>query len=210
MKILYHVSVHDNKEIEKKIFTPRVPESCADFESHSIKRICFATSIEKCIIAAGVLSLLKANETILNVFTLYVDDNDKYLKDPNYVYSVGNVKDALGNEEYWYMKPVELYCDNYKLLQIDYEPEIDWKCILIEEIKHALEIIFDTNYVIHKKFIDIVSKNYNTSEEYYNEAARYLSDNKYYNECDELYDYICEKYRWCQSYKINKLELKEL
>lgn len=209
MKILYHVSIQDNKEIKNKIFIPRVPESCADFESKSIKRICFSTSIEKCIIASGILSLLKP-DIILNVFTLYVDDNDKYLKDPNYVYSDGNVKDALGNEEYWYMKPVKLYCDNYKLLQIDYEPEIDWKCISIEEIKYALKTIFDYNDIIHKKFIDIISKDYNTSEEYYNEAAHYLSDNKYYNECDELYYYICEKYRWCQSYKINKLELQEL
>ena len=155
MKILYHVSMRDNKEIKNKIFIPRVPESCADFESKSIKRICFSTSIEKCIIASGILSLLKP-DIILNVFTLYVDDNDKYLKDPNYVYSVGNVKDALGNEEYWYTKPVKLYCDNYKILQIDYEPEIDWKCISIEEIKYALKTIFDYNDIIHKKFIDII------------------------------------------------------
>lgn len=209
MKTLYHVSA-SNIEMENKTFVPRVPESCADFESHTIERICFSTSIEKCIIAAAILSSIKPNETILNVFTLCVDDNDEYLKDPSYVYSVGDVKDALGNEEYWYIKPIKLYCDNYKVLELDYEPKIDWDSISIEEIKSVLKMEFNYNNEIHNKFMEIIEKDYNTSEKYYNDAIHYLDNNKYYNECDELYDCVCETYGWCQSYNINKLKLQKI
>lgn len=50
MLTLYHVSV-DQEPKRSMLFTPKIPETCAKWENKDIKRICFSTSIEKCLIA---------------------------------------------------------------------------------------------------------------------------------------------------------------
>lgn len=219
--ILYHVSLVENynnilfDNIGSTLFIPRIPEHMADFENKTIKRICLSTSIEKCLIAANNLSMLRDNVIIL-VYTVEIDDEDENLLKPNEVYNTGNVKDALENEEYWYIKPLYLDGEYYKIIEIDYEPCLGWKNISIEEFKYFLRNVF--NYVecdeIYKELNEVMNsianKDYSTAEEYYNEACKYLSDNNLYEYEDELYDKLVNELYWIQSYKINKFKCKQI
>jgi len=198
MLTLYHVSI-DYEPKTSMLFIPKIPIKCAKWEK-DIKRICFSTSIEKCLIAIQSLDIF--SHQILNVYKFEVDENDEYLKDPNYVYHEGGVKDAIGNEEYWYLKPVELSCKSFTLKDIDYEKFIEFKNISVEEIKGLLSE--------NPLFEDIISKKYETSEEYYNEAMKYLQSTNNFITQDWLYDSIVDRFCWCQSWKINKLELRKI
>ena len=199
MLTLYHVSLDRNPK-RSMLFIPKIPETCAKWENKDIKRICFSTSIEKCLITTQSLDIF--SHQILNVYKFEVDENDKNLKNPNYVYHEGCVKDALGNDEYWYLKPVELHCESFKLKDIDYENFVEFKNISIEEIRGLLSE--------NPLFEDIIHKKYKTSEEYYNEAMKLLESTGNFITQDWLYDSIIERFRWCQSWKINKLELQKI
>lgn len=199
MLTLYHVSLDQNPK-RSMLFIPKIPETCAKWENKDIKRICFSTSIEKCLIATQSLDIF--SHQILNVYKFEVDENDKNLKDPNYVYREGYVKDALGNEEYWYLKPIELSCESFILKDIDYENFVEFKNISIEEIKKLLSE--------NPLFDFIISQKYETSEEYYNEAMKFLESTCNFITQDWLYDSVIDNFRWCQSWKVNKLELQKI
>lgn len=94
---LYHVSF-GLQEIEK-LFTPKVPESCATIhgEDTETPRICFSSSIAKCIQATECLPAVGEPVT---VYKLGVEPNDGNLMSPNDLYSSGKVQDALENQEY--------------------------------------------------------------------------------------------------------------
>ena len=200
MLTLYHVSV-DNKPKISKLFIPKVPETCAKWENKDIKRICFSTSIEKCLIATQSLNLI-LSDYVINVYKFIVNEDDENLKDPEYVYYEGGVKDALGNEEYWYLKPLELSCESFKVKNINYEIAIEFKNISIKEIKELLSE--------NQLFDSIISQEYKTSKEYYNEAMKLLESTDNFITQDWLYDSIVDRFTWCQSWKINKLELQKI
>lgn len=199
MITLYHVSI-DYEPRKSMLFEPKIPAKHAKLEK-DIKRICFSTYIEKCLIAIQSLDVISSHH-IINVYKFEVNENDENLKDPEYVYYEGGVKDALGNEEYWYLKPIELSCESFKVKDIDYERFTEFKNISIEEIKGLLSE--------NSLFDSIISQKYKTSEEYYNEAMKLLESTDNFITQDWLYETITERFKWCQSWKINRLELEKL
>lgn len=199
MLTLYHVSI-DYEPKSSMLFIPRIPDKCSKWEK-CIKRICFSTSIEKCLIAIQSLDVISSHH-VINAYKFEVDENDEYLKKPEYVYHEGGVKDAIGNEEYWYLKPVELSCESFKVKDIDYENFVEFKNISIEEIKGLLSE--------KSLFNSIISQKHKTSEEYYNEAIKLLEATDNFITQDWLYDSITEKFKWSQSWKINKLEMEKI
>jgi len=148
----------------------------------------------------------------LNAYKLEVDENDEFLRNPEFVHQVGKVKDALSNEEYWYLKPTILKSETFKLLDLNYGPKIEFLNISIDEMKDLLlELSKGFNQLdITKRFMEIEQSNYDSSERIYNEAKEFLNFNHYYFQLDTLYETMVEKYPWCQSFEITKLELQRV
>ena len=77
MLTLYHVSV-DQEPKRSMLFTPKIPETCAKWENKDIKRICFSTSIEKCLIATQSLNLI-LSDYVINVYKFIMKEVLKML-----------------------------------------------------------------------------------------------------------------------------------
>ena len=196
---LYHVSVF--LQGKKVLFKPRVPKSAAEGENATIERICFSTSIENCIKAIGP-SKFKSGTKFM-VFEADIDANSESLISPQVLFDRNYVKDALENEEYWYMDSIELSGKYYIIQNIDYEPKLSLKCVTIDEIKSIL-------LQVSSKFKLITDLNLESAEAYYDCAINYCNCNCLYGFIDDIYDTITEQIKYSQSYKINKLKIREI
>ena len=194
---LYHVSVF--LQGNKVLFTPRVPKSAAEGENTTIKRVCFSTSIENCIKAIG--SYKFKSGTKFMVFEADIDSGS--LISPQVLFDRNYVKDALENEEYWYRDSIELNGKYYIIENIDYEPKLSLKCVTIDEIKSIL-------LQVSSKFKLITDLNLESAEAYYDCAINYCNCNCLYGFIDDIYDTITEQIKYSQSYKINKLKIREI
>ena len=196
---LYHLSVF--LQGKKVLFTPRVPKSAAEGENATIERICFSTSIENCIKAIGP-SKFKSGTKFM-VFEADIDANSESLIPPQVLFDRNYVKDALENEEYWYMDSIELNGKYYIIENIDYEPKLSLKCVTIDEIKSIL-------LQVSSGFKLITDLNLESAEAYYDYAINYCNCNCLYGFIDDIYDTIAAQIKYTQSYKINKLKIKEI
>lgn len=196
---LYHVSVF--LQGKKVLFKPRVPKSAAEGENTTIERICFSTSIENCIKAIGP-SKFKSGTKFM-VFEADIDADSESLIPPQALFDRNYVKDALENEEYWYTDSIELNGKFYIIENIDYEPQISLKCVTIDEIKSIL-------LKVYSGFKFVTNLNLESAEAYYNCAISYCNCNCLYGFIDGIYDTITEQIKYAQSYKINKLKIKEI
>ena len=194
---LYHVSVF--LQGKKVLFKPRVPKSAAEGENATIERICFSTSIENCIKAIG--SYKFKSGTKFMVFEADIDSGS--LISPQVLFDRNYVKDALENEEYWYRDSIALTGKYYIIENIDYEPKLSLKCVTIDEIKSIL-------LQVSSKFKLITDLNLESAEAYYDCAINYCNCNCLYGFIDDIYDTIAEQIKYAQSYKINKLKIKEI
>lgn len=99
---------------------PRVPKNFFTengFEENTIKRVCFSTSIDKCLMALSMNCTGK---------TFYVYKPKK--KYPVYKPSTQLVPDAKVTNEHWILEPVELqYCGKIKCTGDSGEPGIKFK-----------------------------------------------------------------------------------
>lgn len=196
---LYHVSVF--LQDKKVLFKPRVPESAAEGENATIERICFSISIENCIKAIGP-SKFKSGTKFM-VFEADIDADSESLIPPQALFDRNYVKDALENEEYWYTDSIELDGKFYIIENIDYEPQISLKCVTIDEIKSIL-------LKVSSGFKFVTDLNLESADEYYEHAMYFCNLNRLYNLADDVYDTITEQIKYAQSYKINKLKIKEI
>lgn len=115
---LYHASFDLNEK--EKLFIPRIPKSKAKNENDSIKRICFSESIEGCLTAIGNLAD-QLETTNWNILIFKVDTNEldkEYLRDPQFIYNA-LVEDALITREWWYLNPINLIGEQYKILDME-------------------------------------------------------------------------------------------
>lgn len=114
--ILYHVSDRIDRVSEKE-FTPRVPNSvgCCG-EDKTIPRICFSTSIEKCITAIGLDTDMQEYITVYTLDTSDIDESAQILK-PNILASSKLVYDAVETDEHWILCPVKLKPKYYRILE---------------------------------------------------------------------------------------------
>lgn len=119
---LYHVST-DLKF--KEYFLPRIPSSRAQNEDHTIPRICFATSIEGCLMSMPDGGT-RFEETYINqkgLFRVYELDLDKVnltnFKTSEELWKAGLVDDADDCGEYWIMSPVYFNRSSSYIIHID-------------------------------------------------------------------------------------------
>lgn len=197
---LYHISVFLQGS-KKVLFKPRVSKSAAEGENATIERICFSTSIENCIKAIGP-SKFKSGTKFM-VFEADIDADSKSLIPPQVLFDCNYVKDALENEEYWYIDSIELDGKFYIIENIDYEPQISLKCVTIDEIKSIL-------LQVSSGFKFVTDLNLKSAEEYYEYAMYFCNLHRFYHFIDDIYDTITEKIKYSQSYKINKLKIREI
>lgn len=121
--ILYHVTFD---LMQDNVFVPRVPETRADSENDTIKRICFSRTVE------GALSAMpdggyRLDETIykfdclIKVFQLDTEKlniSPKNILEPEYLYERDYVRDALETEEYWILEDVVIPREDVEILEI--------------------------------------------------------------------------------------------
>ncbi len=139
---LYHVSF-GLQEIEK-LFIPKVPESCAAILGEDAKtpRICFSSSIARCIQAT---ECLPAVGEPITVYKLEVEPNDSSLISPKVLYHSGKVPDALENQEYWYLKEVSLIGEHRIITHQDYELSLAWSVIKMQDVIKIVQSIIDVH-----------------------------------------------------------------
>lgn len=205
---LFHISM-DIKE-KTKLFVPRIPERIYNGENNTIKRICFSDTVHGCMKAIYV-PLFKP-ETKIMVYRKLFDFNDKNLIHPNEIYNKGYVKDAKANHEYWYLKPVVIVGELYQIINIDYEPCIQWEAVSIDEIKSIIKELAEDD----KDLSFIANMNYAKSRYYYDEFIKVCEKKikqdhiRYCCYEDNIYDMVAENVPQCQGYKINKLDIIKL
>lgn len=200
---LFHIS--DDINQREKTFIPRIPDKIYNGENNTIKRICFSTSMENCMKALYVPLFKKGTKFML--FETKINGRDKNLIHPKELFNKDYVKDAIANDEYWYLKPITLTGELYMVQSIDYEPCMEWKAITVDDIKSILKNLSldddDLKNVVNMKF--------NKSEDYYNEFIRICGEKEKINSIrycyyeDLIYDTIADQIRCAQGYKINKL-----
>lgn len=104
MKKLYHLSLIPVEE-----FIPGVPTYRRPEENGAIKRICLSDSIENCLSAVSWFGSSSSPEDIMTevgskiIFVYEFEIEEHLLKTPEEVYNIGNVCDAILNQEYWYI-----------------------------------------------------------------------------------------------------------
>lgn len=196
---LYHVSF-GLQEIEK-LFTPKVPESCATIhgEDTETPRICFSLSIAKCIQAT---ECLPAVGEPITVYKLEVEPNDGNLMSPNDLYSSGKVPDALENQEYWYLKEVSLIGEHRIITYQDYEFSFAWTVIKMQDVIKIVQSIVDTNFLDVDLNVFVSEKDANAI---YRTFCQWLDRNGFYSLEDELYDMVSEL-PWAQLKVFNRLD----
>lgn len=198
---LYHIS--EDVSYLDRIFTPRVPICCAKDEDNSTPRICFSTSIENCMRATSVSTYCRGVPLV--VFEMYVDEDDPNLIYPDELFYGQLVPDALENEEYWYTKSVELHGTLYEVIENRHEISFAWKCIKKKDIISYLQSLSH----IDKYFETLSKSSLSNVHEYYERAMEFMDEKKYYEQTDNLWDYVAEL-PWAQSYKITDLRLKAI
>lgn len=121
---LFHLSLSLIDE-----FKPRVPIHTRDDENKSINRICLSSNIENCLSAVGWGgSVVREEDILYGVLTNYkeskpiaiyqFDIDEQYLLSPEQLVKNNYVKDALINDEYWYIGDKKLIPKTIKFISI--------------------------------------------------------------------------------------------
>lgn len=196
---LYHVSF-GLQEIEK-LFIPKVPESCAAILGEDAKtpRICFSSSIARCIQAT---ECLPAVGEPITVYKLEVEPNDSSLISPKVLYHSGKVPDALENQEYWYLKEVSLIGEHRIITHQDYELSLAWSVIKMQDVIKIVQSIIDANFLDVDLNVFVSEKDANAI---YRTFCQWLDRNGFYSLEDELYDMVSEL-PWAQLKVLNRLD----
>jgi len=125
MRTFYHLSLVPVDE-----FIPGVPTYRRPEEDGTMKRICLSDSIENCLSAVSWFGSSSAPEDIMTevgskiIFVYEFEIEENLLKTPEEVYIIGNVCDAILNQEYWYIGEENLIPKNaYSISIIDYFEE---------------------------------------------------------------------------------------
>lgn len=198
---LYHITDNLN-EPKNKLFIPRIPESAAEDEDQETKRICFSSSIEKCILGHPYTSdILEINNRI-RIYKCNTENINKYkLVDPLTLYFTNKVPDAFETQEYWYLDNIVLQSELYEITDFYYEHNLAWSCIKASDvIKEAKDIIgnnIELNNIQYSEF---------DSQMIYNKVLSLYNDDRL---LDGLWDRLA-LLPWAMSYKISGLKLRNI
>lgn len=194
---LFHVSL--GLQDKQKLFVPRVPESCAkgQGEDDTIPRICFSSSIEKCIQAIETFPQLGE---LITVYTFEVDEQDSKLVTPASLFAANLVPDALENQEYWYTKEVSLTGEHHVTTMLHREFLLAWSRINVQDVQKLVQSMIEENNLSFNMNDSIAN-----SEQLYNAFAVWLDKNELYNLSDLFYDKIAEL-PWAQLREITDVQ----
>ena len=178
---------------------PKVPDSAGDDEDRTTPRVCLADSLEHCLQAFGshYRNLNKGARILIR--EVDVDENDAYLRKPLYLKETGKVLDALENNEYWYLKPIECIVRKAEIIDADTEFTIGWTCVPIEECRKIISM-----------YSPVDVNEYDNSEELYYAFIRWAEVNKKWNEEDTVWDEIVDRNPWARKTEIQKVEVRYL
>lgn len=181
---LFHVSL--GLQDKQKLFVPRVPESCAkeQGEDAAIPRICFSSSIEKCIQAIETFPQLGE---LITIYAFEVDEQDQNLVTPESLFAASKVPDALENQEYWYTKEVSLTGEYCVTTMLRREFSLAWTRIDVRDVQKLVQSIVEENNLSFS-----MNDSFKSSEQLYNAFAFWLDKNELYNLSDIFYDKIAE------------------
>lgn len=194
---LFHVSL--GLQDKQKLFVPRVPESCAreQGEDAVTPRICFSTSVEKCIQAIETFPQLGE---LITVYTFEVDEQDSNLVTPAFLFAANMVPDALENQEYWYTKEVSLTGERRVTTMLRREFSLAWSRINVQDVQKLVQSMIGENNLSFSMNDSIAN-----SEQLYNAFAVWLDKNELYNLSDLFYDKIAEL-PWAQLREITDVQ----
>ncbi len=134
----YHISMED---LDGKTLFPRIPESMADSEDRVTPRICFCTSIEKCISALSQTGIIYGT-----TFNVYIIDK------PTAVAIVNPTRDQVYDVELtgevWALEPVTLR----KVAEVTVYERIDM--LPSQNMFYGTEDDMEKNILTEKNFVE--------------------------------------------------------
>ena len=194
---LFHVSL--GLQDKQKLFVPRVPESCVKEQGEDAitPRICFSSSVEKCIQAIETFPQLGE---LITVYTFEVDEQDPSLVTPEHLFAASMVPDVLENQEYWYTKEVSLTGEYRVTTMLRREFSLAWTRIGVQDVQKLVQSIVEENNLSFS-----MNDSFKNSEQLYNAFAVWLDKNELYNLSDLFYDKIAEL-PWAQLREIKEVQ----
>jgi len=197
---LYNVSFNLNNT--NNVLIPSIPESAANDEDKSTKRVCLCDTVEHCMqaIAVGNRCIKAGAQFILRVAD--IPKTNKRLIKPLALKQCNKVPDALENNEYWYLDKLTFKVYKCVINSFDYNRDIAWTCLTAEQVRHTV-------YGICNK---IKLERYTISKSVYKAIMDYAHRHKLYGLEDDIWDAIVEL-PWAQKtiiYNLNISVIEEI
>ncbi|MBO5390052.1 MAG: hypothetical protein J6A59_18320 [Lachnospiraceae bacterium] len=193
---LYNVSFDLNNT--NQILKPCIPYSVAADEDKTIPRVCLAKSPAHCMqaIATDTRQVYVGSNFILR--TVDIKEDSDYIINPQVLFDRKYVPDALENLEYWSLKPVKCKVQHCVIEYFDYEREIAWSCIKLEDC-----------WRIIKRFSGKEFNRCKSAKTMYNAFSNWATENKQWEMLDDVWDTIA-MLPWAQTTKIYNLKYRVL
>lgn len=193
--ILYNITF---REDDTTTLVPMIPYTAAEYEDKSTKRVCFADTVTHCIEAVAPDSRDLHIGSIFRIRSVNTDHLDKdSILTPEELFKTSKVPDALQNQEYWYLKEVNITLHKVRVVDFSYWHAMAWKCIKYSDV----EEIIRTLKIPYQKHAD--------AESLYNYANHYLNEKMEFDKMDELWESIAEL-PFAQRIALTKLKLEYL
>lgn len=194
---LYNITFNLNDT--RSILIPSIPETAGEGENKTIKRVCFTDSVKNSIQALAHCNREVTKGVKFIVREIEVHDKESGVIGPKVLKNKGLVPDALENNEYWILKPVQ--CKVYKCIlgKFDYDFTLAWTCISREQ---CLNII--SKYTSIDKF-----RKYRKSETVYMAFCIWANKNRE----DDIFDAVWEdlaQLPWAQKTELTHLEYTKI
>lgn len=199
---LYHVSFYGDGS--SKHFYPRVPESAGDKENKNIARICFSTSVEKCIQAIGPSNRFLCMGATFFLYKFCTDMTSGNLITPQKLFQSGLVPDSLENEEYWYLSDLVLQPLRCKIMDCDGFCDIAWSCVKYEDVMQIIRDLLRLESAEFQNYIVPIITEEQTSEALYYRVVKCAEKFQAFAFIDNVWDEIA-MLPWAQIYRINKI-----
>lgn len=194
---LYNVSFNLNNI--SRVIEPSIPESAADDEDKTFRRVCLADSVEHCIQA--IASDNRDVRVGAQIIVRSVDTENLYKKilvEPQTLFRNRLVPDALENNEYWYLGRIKFETALYTIMDFHTEYELAWSLI-------------DINYcrkVVHRYLPNIQVNRYKIPKNLYNAAMMECNRTKNWDAEDKIWDALV-KVKCAQKIGIYDIKLKK-
>ena len=86
---------------------------------------------------------MKVGQEVI-IYHIDVDNDDKYVRTPEDLYLSGDVEDALINQEYWYLRPIELRGERKTIRSFEASHDLHFEILTSNDIFASLKDYFKT------------------------------------------------------------------